>query len=224
MPYVAGVTSAVVAFFVSVMIFAANPFERLALHSGRRAGSQPAAAERRHGDPSADALPGLHQHHHPVRLCRGGAALPAARHRLDSRHPEVDPGLLALPLHRHHARHVVGVRRAGLGRLLGVGSGGERELPALAHHDGVPPLGDDPGEARDAQAVELRADHRHVPAEHLRHLHHPLGRDRERAQLHPVERRLLLPRLPGGGGDPSLHPALHPLVACSRPRCSSSRW
>jgi len=30
MPYVAGVTSAVVAFFVSVMLFAANPFERLA--------------------------------------------------------------------------------------------------------------------------------------------------------------------------------------------------
>ncbi|HEY4648236.1 MAG TPA: heme lyase CcmF/NrfE family subunit [Gemmatimonadales bacterium] len=29
MPYVAGVTSAVVAFFVSVMLFAANPFERL---------------------------------------------------------------------------------------------------------------------------------------------------------------------------------------------------
>src|SRR5215210_7826529 len=29
MPYVAGVTSAVIAFFVSVMIFAANPFERL---------------------------------------------------------------------------------------------------------------------------------------------------------------------------------------------------
>jgi cytochrome c-type biogenesis protein CcmF len=30
MPYVAGVTSAVIAFFVAVMIFAANPFERLA--------------------------------------------------------------------------------------------------------------------------------------------------------------------------------------------------
>jgi cytochrome c-type biogenesis protein CcmF len=29
MPYVAGVTSAVITFFVSVMIFAANPFERL---------------------------------------------------------------------------------------------------------------------------------------------------------------------------------------------------
>ena len=76
------------------------------------------------------------------------AALPAARHRLDPRHPQVDAGVLALPLDRHHARHVVGVRRAGLGRLLGLGSGGERELPALAHHDRVPALGHDPGEAR----------------------------------------------------------------------------
>ena len=40
---------------------------------------------------------------------------------------------LALPLGRDHPRHVVGVRRAGLGRLLGLGSGRERLAPAVAH-------------------------------------------------------------------------------------------
>ena len=48
-----------------------------ALHAGRRARAQPAAAERRDGHPPADALPRLHQHHHPVRLRHRRAALAA---------------------------------------------------------------------------------------------------------------------------------------------------
>ena len=90
MPYVAAVTSAVVAFFVSVMLFAAEPVRAAGLHAGRRPRAQPAAAELGDGDPSADALPRLHQHHHPVRVRHRRAALAAARHRLDPRHPEVD--------------------------------------------------------------------------------------------------------------------------------------
>ena len=224
LPYVAGVTSAVVAFFVSVMLFGSNPFERLAFTPADGRGLNPQLQNVGHGDPPADALPGLHQHHHPVRLRHRRAALPAARHRLDPRHPEVDAGDLALPLDRDHARHVVGLRRAGLGRLLGVGSGGERELPAVAHDDRVPAFGDDPGEARHAQALEPGAHHRHVPAQHLRHVHHPLGRDRERAQLHPVERRLLLPGVPAGGRRAVVHAALHPLAAARGRGRSSSRW
>src|SRR3954447_3227236 len=41
MPYVAGVTSAVVAFFVSVMLFAANPFERLGFNPADGRGLNP---------------------------------------------------------------------------------------------------------------------------------------------------------------------------------------
>ena len=194
------------------------------LHAGGRARPQSAAAEPGDDDSSPDALPRLHQPHHPVRLRHRRAALPQPRYRLDPRHPEVDPGELALPLDRHHAGHVVGVRGAGLGRLLGVGPGREREPAALAHHDRVPPLGDDPGEAGDAEAVEPRPHHRDVPAQHLRHLHHPLGRDRERAQLHPVERGVLLPRLPGGLRRSSRSRCSTPAGPRSRRTSSSSRW
>ncbi len=41
MPYVAGVTSAVAAFFVSVMLFGASPFERLRIYAGGRPGLNP---------------------------------------------------------------------------------------------------------------------------------------------------------------------------------------
>ena len=144
------------------------------VHPGGRPGAQSPAAEPGDDDPSPDALPGLHQPHHPVRLRHRRAPVPQPRHRLDPRDPQVDPGQLALPLDRHHARDVVGLRRAGLGRLLGLGSGGEREPAPLAHHDRVPPFGHDPGEARDAEAVEPGTDHRDLPAQHLRHIHHPL--------------------------------------------------
>ena len=156
------------------MLFAANPFERLAFTPADGRGLNP-------------QLQNVGMVIHPPMLYLGYISITIpfafaiaallsrqARHRLDPRHPEVDPGELALPLDRDHAGDVVGLRGAGLGRLLGVGSGGEREPPALAHHDRVPPLGDDPGEARDAQALEPGAHHRDVPAQHLRHLHHPL--------------------------------------------------
>ena len=61
-----------------------QPVRAARLHARRRPGAQSAAAERRHGDPPADALPRLHQHHHPVRLRGRRAALPPARHRAGS--------------------------------------------------------------------------------------------------------------------------------------------
>src|ERR1043166_5399389 len=60
----------------------------------------------------------------------------------------------------------------------------------------VPALGDDSGEARHAEEVEPRADHRIVAVVDLWHVHHPLGRDLQRALLHAVERRLFLPGVP----------------------------
>ncbi len=200
-----------------------QPVRAAAVHAGGRTRPQPPAPESGDDDPSPDALPRLHQHHHSVRLRHRRAAHPRARHGVDPRDPEVDAGELAVPLDRHHAGDVVGVCRAGLGWILGVGSGREREPAPLAHDDGVPPLRDDPGKAGDAQAVERGPDHRHVPAEHLRDVHHPFRRDRQRPQLHPEQRGLLLPRLPGGGGDPVVTPCCIPAGRCSRPTCSWSR-
>ncbi len=76
MPYVAGVTSAVVAFFVSIMLFAANPFERLAFTPADGRGLNPQLQNVGMVIHPADALPRLHQHHHPVRLRHRRAALP----------------------------------------------------------------------------------------------------------------------------------------------------
>ncbi len=51
-------------------------------------------------------------------------------------------------------RRLVELSRARLGRLLGLGSGGERRVHALAHRHRVPALGDDPGAAAHAEALE----------------------------------------------------------------------
>ena len=55
------------------------------LHAGGRSGAEPAAAEPRHGDPPAHAVPGLCQHHDPLRLRHGRAALAQARCRVAPR-------------------------------------------------------------------------------------------------------------------------------------------
>ena len=63
-----------------------------------------------------------------------------------------------------------------------------------------------------------------LPAQHLRHLHHPLGGHRERAQLRPVQRRVLLPGVPGGRGRVLVSPCSTPAGPGSRPMSSWNRW
>ena len=48
---------------------------------------------------------------------------PLSRREVDSHHPPLDHGRLVLSDHRHSARRALGLRRARLGRLLGLGSG-----------------------------------------------------------------------------------------------------
>ena len=96
---------------------------------------------------------------------RGGRAL-------DRRHAPLDARRLDVPRHRPAARRALGLRGGRLGRLLRLGSGRERGADALARGDRVPALGDDPGEARDAEGLERRCSSslafgalalRHVP-------------------------------------------------------------
>ena len=72
MPYVAAVTSAVVAFFVCTMVFAANPFERMAFTPADGRGLNPQLQNPGMMIHPPDAVPRLHQHHHPLRFrhCR----------------------------------------------------------------------------------------------------------------------------------------------------------
>ena len=56
----------------------------------------------------------------------------AAGRSLDPHHAPLDDRHLVLPEHRHPARRRLGVRGPRLGRLLGLGSGGERFAAAVA--------------------------------------------------------------------------------------------
>ena len=73
---------------------------------------------------------------------------------------------------RNYAGRGVGISRAWMGRLLGLGSGGERFAAAVVERHGVSALGDDAGKERHDEGVEHRADLRDVPAVHLRYLDH----------------------------------------------------
>ena len=91
------------------------------------------------------------------------------------------------------ARRVVELRGARLGRLLGVGPGRERLVPAVADRHRVPALGDGAGTPRHAARVEPGAAVRHVRAHDPRHLPHPIGRPRLGARVHRVRHRHLDP-------------------------------
>src|SRR5438445_327240 len=68
-------------------------------------------------------------------------------------------------------RHVVGVPRAGMGWLLGLGPRRERRLHAVAGDNCIPALVAGAGAARTAAGLELRPGHPRVPAGRVRHLH-----------------------------------------------------
>ena len=85
-----------------------------------------------HGDPSADALHGLRRLLGRVRVRDRRAARRPARRDVGALVAAVDDARVELPHLRHHARQLVGVLRAGLGRLVVLGSGRERVVHAVA--------------------------------------------------------------------------------------------
>ena len=70
---------------------------------------------------------------------------------------------------RHLAGNALGLCGAGLGRLLGMGPGGERQLHAVADGDGLSALGDDAGEEGHDEELECVADLHHLPADAAGH-------------------------------------------------------
>ena len=174
--------------------------------SRARSASQPAPAD---GDGMVPSLQNPYMLAHPPLLYLGyvgltvpfafamGALLSRPHGRaLDRRDAPLDARRLDVPRRRPAARRALGVRRDRLGRLLRLGSGRERGAHAVARGDRVPPLGDDPGEARDAEGLEHGARRARVQPLALRHVPHALGRD----QLDPLvlaePDRRLVPRLP----------------------------
>ena len=88
---------------------------------GRRPGS--AAASPQHDDPPADAVFGVHAADDPVRVRGGRADHGQARLGVDRGGPAVRSGRVAVSRDRDPARRPLVLHGAGMGWLLGLGSG-----------------------------------------------------------------------------------------------------
>ena len=154
-------------------------------HGGpdERAGAQPAVAELLHGHPSADAVPRVRRDDHSVRLRHRGARVGSARRLVAARGPQLDDDRVAVSDGRPDARRAVGLRRARLGWLLGLGSGRKRRPPAVVHRDRLSALRDGAGAPRDAEGLERVARHRHVLPHDFRDVHDAIGRRAVRARV-----------------------------------------
>ncbi len=158
-------------FFISLMVFYANPFKTTDPAPSEGVGLDPLL---RH--PSMMIHPPMLYSGYTlciVPLAFGMGALFARK--VDAEWIKVDTPLLirrlAVSRRRNHARRALVLLGARLGRLLGLGRGRERLVDALVDRNGLHPLADDPGEARDAEGVERVAgachrharDHGHIP-------------------------------------------------------------
>src|SRR5438552_17484043 len=72
----------------------------------------------------------------------------------------------------HLPRGALGLFRAGLGRLLGLGSGRKCVILALAHGHGISAFGHDAGKAWHAEGLEYVADLCHIHAFYLWNVSH----------------------------------------------------
>ena len=124
--------------------------------AGRRARPQPEPPEPVHGRPPGVPLPRLRRARGAVRVRDGRAPLRPHRRALDRRDAALDARRVDGARDRAAARRALGLPGGRLGRLLRLGSRRERRADALARGDRVPALGDDPGEARDAEGLERR--------------------------------------------------------------------
>ena len=140
--------------------------------STKRAGPQSGAVGRRDAHPSPPAAHRLHELQRALRPGHrgpgGGGGPPGGRLRGPA--AALDAGGLDGAGGGAAGRGLVGLPRPGLGGLLGLGPGGERGPPALAHRHRLPALGDGAGAAGDAEGVEPGPGHRQLRAGRLRHL------------------------------------------------------
>ena len=169
------VLGGIAVFFAFMLCLRLEPVQDRSRSGGRRGdGAEP--AEPVHARAPAAALSRLRRPDDPVRVRDGRAPREAHRRTLDRRDATVDARRVDVPRRRAAARRALGVRRDRVGRLLRVGPGRERRAHALARVHCVPALGDDPGEARDAEGVERDARDARVLPLALRDVPHALRR------------------------------------------------
>src|SRR5688500_16780144 len=116
---------------------------------------------------------------------------------MDSGDPSLRPGRLADTRYGEPAGRLVGLSRARLGRLLGLGSGRERRDHALVRRDSLHPLGHDPGAAWDAEGLEPGAAPDHLQPGDFRHLRRSQRGDLLGPLLRDLSGRALVPGAAG---------------------------
>ena len=174
LPWVLAVMYVVQVFYLLLVLGPTRPFAAFAVGAARRARAAAAAAE-----PSADGrapavpVPRLHRVLRAVRVRDGGADHGPPVGRVDPGHAALDAVRVDLPDDRSAAGRALVLRRARVGRLLGVGPGGERRAAALAGRDGAAALGDAAGAARHAEGLEPGARRGRVRPHHVRDVPHP---------------------------------------------------
>ena len=176
MPYVGVVMAGVQIFFLTLNNFVASPFKVLAspgadgaltLRRARRwQWVDAAAAVSGNGDSPAESVFRVHRVYDSVCVCAGRAAGALPGGEVDSSDAQMDDDCLDVSVHGDFAWRALGLRGAGLGRLLGLGPGGECVASAVADGHGVSALCDDAGKARHDEGLERVAGLHHVPAVH----------------------------------------------------------
>ena len=141
----------------------------------RRPRSEPAAAGPGHGCSSADALHGIRRHVGRLRIRDRSLARRQTRRRVGALVAAVDDDGMVLPDARHHDGKLVGVLRAGLGRLVVLGSGRERIVHAVAGRHRADPLARSHRKARQLPQLDRAAGDLDLFAVAARHLPRPLG-------------------------------------------------
>ena len=119
--------------FIGYMVFASNPLTRLACRVPVQGNSLNPLLQ----DPALAAHPPfLYAGYVGFSVVFSLSVAALVEGRVDAGLGPLDPALDAGGLepahHRHHPRLLLGLLRARLGRLVGLGPGGERQLHALA--------------------------------------------------------------------------------------------
>lgn len=158
------VLAAIQIFFLILVNFVANPFgimDRLAADGN---GLNPLLQYPRDGDPSADALSRLRWRFRSIRVCAGSAHHAISRREMDTHYPPLDYGGMAIPHVRHRTGRALGLRRPGLGRILGLGPGRKRFPAPVAFDDRLSAFSHDAGKAWHDEGMERLADLYHLHA------------------------------------------------------------